>query len=55
MHEQTAIPCLLMRGGTSKGPYFNLADLPADPAARDRVRTAFSDLEHALKESRDER
>ena len=24
------IPCLLMRGGTSKGPYFNAADLPRD-------------------------
>jgi 4-oxalomesaconate tautomerase len=35
-----AIPCTLMRGGTSKGPYFRLADLPADPAARDRVLLA---------------
>jgi 4-oxalomesaconate tautomerase len=40
MPDQIAIPCLLMRGGTSKGPYFNLADLPADPAARDRVLLA---------------
>ena len=24
------IPCILMRGGTSRGPYFNSADLPAD-------------------------
>jgi 4-oxalomesaconate tautomerase len=29
------IPCLLMRGGTSKGAYFLAADLPADPAERD--------------------
>jgi 2-methylaconitate cis-trans-isomerase PrpF len=29
-----------MRGGTSKGPYFRLADLPADPALRDRVLLA---------------
>lgn len=29
------IPCLWMRGGTSKGGYFRAADLPADPAARD--------------------
>ncbi len=28
------IPCILMRGGTSRGPYFNAADLPAD---RDRL------------------
>ncbi|MEM1383056.1 MAG: 4-oxalomesaconate tautomerase [Pseudomonadota bacterium] len=27
---QTAIPFLFMRGGTSRGPYFNRADLPAD-------------------------
>lgn len=29
------IPCLWMRGGTSKGAFFDAADLPADPAARD--------------------
>jgi 4-oxalomesaconate tautomerase len=33
----TSIPCLLMRGGTSKGPYFLADDLPADAAVRDRV------------------
>ena len=27
---QTAIPYLFLRGGTSRGPYFNRADLPAD-------------------------
>jgi len=27
---QTAIPYLFMRGGTSRGPYFNRADLPGD-------------------------
>jgi 4-oxalomesaconate tautomerase len=37
---QTAIPCLLMRGGTSKGPFFNEADLPSDIATRDRVLLA---------------
>lgn len=36
----TAIPCTLMRGGTSKGLYFKAADLPADPATRDRVLLA---------------
>lgn len=35
-----AIPCTLMRGGTSKGPFFLRTDLPADPAARDRVLLA---------------
>jgi 4-oxalomesaconate tautomerase len=36
----TAIPCILMRGGTSKGPYFRAADLPADRATRDKVLLA---------------
>lgn len=31
------IPCLWMRGGTSKGAYFLAADLPADRAARDAL------------------
>ncbi|MCC6076534.1 4-oxalomesaconate tautomerase [Pseudomonas sp. GCM10022188] len=38
--SQTRIPCLLMRGGTSKGAYFLADDLPADPALRDRVLLA---------------
>lgn len=29
------VPCLLMRGGTSKGAYFLAADLPGEPALRD--------------------
>ncbi len=37
---QTAIPCLFMRGGTSRGPFFDAADLPADIPARDRVLLA---------------
>lgn len=32
-----AIPCTLMRGGTSKGLYFHARDLPHEQAARDRV------------------
>ncbi|WP_420003916.1 4-oxalomesaconate tautomerase [Arenibacterium sp. LLYu02] len=31
------IPCLWMRGGTSKGGYFLASDLPSDPAARDAL------------------
>ena len=34
---QTRIPCTIMRGGTSKGPFFLKSDLPADPGLRDRV------------------
>lgn len=29
------VPCIWMRGGTSKGAYLRASDLPADPAARD--------------------
>ena len=37
---QTAIPCLFMRGGTSRGPFFDEADLPSDIPTRDRVLLA---------------
>ena len=37
---QTAIPCLLMRGGTSKGPFFKASDLPSDIPTRDKVLLA---------------
>jgi 4-oxalomesaconate tautomerase len=35
-----AVPCMLMRGGTSRGPFFVESDLPADPAQRDRLLLA---------------
>jgi len=37
---QRALPCTLMRGGTSKGLYFHAQDLPGDRATRDRVLLA---------------
>jgi 4-oxalomesaconate tautomerase len=37
---QTAIPCMFMRGGTSRGPFFLDTDLPEDAALRDRVLLA---------------
>jgi len=40
MGMQTRIPCVMMRGGTSKGAYFLADDLPADVATRDRVLLA---------------
>ena len=40
LRDQLAIPCLFMRGGTSRGPFFLARDLPADPARRDRVLLA---------------
>lgn len=37
---QARIPCLLIRGGTSKGAYFLAEDLPADSQRRDSVLLA---------------
>ena len=37
---QKAIPCLFMRGGTSRGPFFLEADLPSGIEGRDRVLLA---------------
>jgi 2-methylaconitate cis-trans-isomerase PrpF len=35
--EQTTVPCVIMRGGTSKGLYFHRDDLPPGGDDRDRV------------------
>jgi Uncharacterized protein conserved in bacteria len=40
MPKQTPIPCILMRGGTSKGPYFRMQDIPQDPEERARILLA---------------
>lgn len=37
---QVAIPCMVMRGGTSKGLYFLASDLPAEEAERNRALLA---------------
>jgi 4-oxalomesaconate tautomerase len=37
---QRSIPCLFMRGGTSRGPFFLEDDLPADVAQRDALLLA---------------
>src|SRR5258705_11085307 len=44
-----AIPCVLMRGGTSRGPYFLASDLPADTAARDDVLLQVMGSGHELQ------
>ena len=31
------VPCMFMRGGTSKGPFFKASDLPSDTTSRDRA------------------
>lgn len=38
-----AIPCVLMRGGTSKAAFFLASELPADPQVRDRAILAAMD------------
>lgn len=43
------IPCVLMRGGTSRGPFFLASDLPSDPAARDAVLVGAMGSGHALQ------
>ncbi|MFD4328505.1 4-oxalomesaconate tautomerase [Nocardioides sp. NPDC058538] len=40
LRPQTPVRCLLMRGGTSRGPFFDARDLPADTAQRDAVLLA---------------
>src|SRR5947209_2405257 len=34
-YDDSGVRCTMLRGGTSRGLYFEAADLPADPAARD--------------------
>ncbi len=43
---QTKIPCVLMRGGTSRGPFFLASDLPSDPQQRDDVLLAVMGSPH---------
>lgn len=43
------IPCVLMRGGTSRGPFFLESDLPAEAGARDRVLLAAMGSPHLLQ------
>ncbi len=37
MSDQFRVPCVIIRGGTSKGIYIKTNDLPADPAERDKM------------------
>jgi 4-oxalomesaconate tautomerase len=46
MTMQTKIPCVLMRGGTSRGPFFHASDLPADASTRDAVLLAVMGSPH---------
>src|SRR5258705_12139723 len=44
-----AIPCVLMRGGTSRGPYFLASDLPSDPVDRDEILLQVMGTGHELQ------
>ncbi len=46
---QTKIPCVIMRGGTSRGPFFQWADLPADTPTRDAVLLAVMGSPHEIQ------
>ncbi|MCC7281139.1 MAG: 4-oxalomesaconate tautomerase [Acetobacteraceae bacterium] len=46
---QTPIPCVIMRGGTSRGPYFLGHDLPPDQPTRDAVLLAAMGSPHPLQ------
>lgn len=43
---QTKIPCVQMRGGTSRGPFFLASDLPTDAKTRDEVLLAVMGSPH---------
>lgn len=43
------IPCVIMRGGTSRGPYFLANDLPHDVVDRDAALLAIMGSGHALQ------
>ncbi|MCU0818876.1 MAG: 4-oxalomesaconate tautomerase [Beijerinckiaceae bacterium] len=47
--ETRAIPCTLMRGGTSRGPFFLASDLPSDVAARDAALISAMGAGHELQ------
>ena len=49
MDDLRRIPCVLMRGGTSKGPFFLASDLPIDPAQRDELLIEVMGSGHPLE------
>jgi 4-oxalomesaconate tautomerase len=46
---QTKIPCVIMRGGTSRGPFFLTDDLPSDTQTRDDVLLAVMGSPHEIQ------
>ncbi|HEY8578635.1 MAG TPA: 4-oxalomesaconate tautomerase [Beijerinckiaceae bacterium] len=47
--RQVRVPCVLMRGGTSRGPFFLESDLPQEPARRDAVLLNVMGSPHPLQ------
>ncbi len=46
---QTKIPCVIMRGGTSRGPFFLATDLPSDTQTRDNVLLSVMGSPHEIQ------
>jgi 2-methylaconitate cis-trans-isomerase PrpF len=49
MFETRRIPCTLMRGGTSRGPFFLASHLPHDPDERDAILISAMGAGHELQ------
>lgn len=49
MNDLMSIPCVLMRGGTSKGPFFLSSDLPPDRNERDQILLSIMGSGHPLQ------
>ncbi|MCA2371326.1 4-oxalomesaconate tautomerase [Agrobacterium genomosp. 3 str. CIP 111-78] len=49
MNDLLKIPCVLMRGGTSRGPFFLASDLPRDPRQRDSALLSIMGSGHPLQ------
>lgn len=49
MDRSIRVPCVLMRGGTSRGPFFLVDDLPFDRDLRDRVLLSALGSGHELQ------
>ncbi|MEF3135491.1 4-oxalomesaconate tautomerase [Rhizobium sp. 268] len=49
MNDLLKIPCVLMRGGTSRGPFFLASDLPRERAERDAALLSIMGSGHPLQ------
>ncbi len=49
MNDLISIPCVLMRGGTSKGPFFLASDLPRATDERDQILLSIMGSGHPLQ------